>query len=115
MLEYGPRGFVGNADSFVGNAVLGFANSASGLAHAKDLVARLNASSTTDVQGARWEWHTWCSAAVAGYGAGLSVSYQANAPSECPSFRHYDNDSKSRQGGTFASVSTRALWGPFIG
>ena len=52
--------------------------------------------------------------AVAGYGAGLSVSYQANAPSECPSFRHYDNDSKSRQGGTFASVSTRALWGPFM-
>ena len=30
------------------------------------------------------------------------------------SFRHYDNDSKSRQGGTFASVSTRALWGPFM-
>ena len=30
------------------------------------------------------------------------------------SFRHYDNDSKSRQGGTFASISTRALWGPFM-
>ena len=29
-------------------------------------------------------------------------------------FRHYDNDSKSRQGGTFASVSLRALWGPFM-
>lgn len=28
--------------------------------------------------------------------------------------RHYDNDSKPRQGGTFASVPTRALWGPFM-
>ena len=30
------------------------------------------------------------------------------------SFRHYDNDSDARQRGTFAPLSLRAAWGPFI-